>query len=84
MMSGVFGVCHSHACPAREAASFAVLSAAKELGRAETLHFVQGGRKRPSRNSEDELPQRIASTGEGCALETAKTWDSWRGSHARE
>ena len=42
-------ICHSRAWLPREAAFFAVLSAAKELGRAETLHFVQGGRKRPSR-----------------------------------
>ena len=41
-------ICHSRAWLPREAAFFAVLSAAKELGRAETLHFVQGGRKRPS------------------------------------
>jgi hypothetical protein len=42
-------ICHSRAWLPREAAFFAVLSAAKEIGRAATLHFVQGGRKRPSR-----------------------------------
>ena len=46
----VSALCHSRASSvlAREAA-LAVLSLAKELDRAETLHFVQGDRKRSSR-----------------------------------